>query len=792
MSSSLQNHDFIVDGMVVNTKRLNKVLVALADTIKEQDREISKIPLLEDQHSRLKRDVQCLELKISSNEIAETANRSIDHHHDESKDEISFDSSESKYKEITDRISSRRRKVAHEQAGHVRRSIEEANLSKIRREVVGLKAIVGQLQDEFNIEIVNSMDFVKQVDEVKNKVIDIEKNVGSSSSSTNILEIEHSMNETYETLLCSIKDLESRITNELDSRVDFEATKLQKTFQELEEAMKKRMFLWNSKLSSFAKKSEMNALIENFEDENKNNQIRLDFLEDGTLRNEQSLLEMKQQTALITIRRCHFIWRKRAQQLVWSRWQQFVKLDIEQKEVTMRRKRKIRQLLIRHWFSRKKKAWGKWQLYLQWHRRIESLKYQAVKLICNRMEATMTAPVRNAFNRLRRFVVAEKMTKDRMMRNQSESIIIDTTSTNSNDGSSSCRKNMVLKHKEDVLTNVQSNHYELSELLNTFKNDKDGAIYTLAQEVNNLRVYDISKLRRDMIEGDRLLNESLHQDLSVEVCSLETKMDFLEKKVDDNFECLSSQLPEMKRHISELRNSLHGTINRVKIIEQTHRDRIELLCESKEASDEKIAELESDLEQAQVKISGLEYNNDRSQNLVNTLLEKMNDFERSQKKERQEMANELSALQNGLMNVSSEVENGKEERKVLNDNLTATKHELIQAKIAMETKFQNVHDIINSHGIVKPRVKPIIEDGVLYEKIAKKKNYVVQLNCVSDGNKEIDVASHIASFAHDYAAWISFRADHEALQLVVVGNNPDDAIYVVDEMEARRSNLLRK
>ena len=781
--------DFAIDGLSVDTRRLDEILDSLARKIREQHEEISKIPVLEEQHSALRRDIQHLELKVSSKYLSRAVTSYIeeDAFQIESNDGF-FDSSESKYSEITDRISSRREKGVHHEVERLHKSLDNVNLNKIRREVVSLKAIISQLQDDLNMELANSVTFVKQLDRMKQTIISFEKGFGSPSSTTSILDMKRNVSETYDSLLNSLKELESHVMFEMNTREGIQAAKLKESFGELESSLKERMSLWDSKFSTFAKRSEVNALIETFNDENQNNQIRLDFLEKGNLRNELALSQMKHQAALLTIKRCYLIWKRRVQLISWSRWQYFVKWDMEQKSKTIQRKRKIRQLLIRHWYSRKKKAWTRWHLFLQWHKRIEGLKYQAVKLIHNRMEEALTIPVRNAFNRLRRCTVAEKITKDRLFDEEKESI----TDTAINQKTNVDGEFLASEIKEDILINIQSNYYDLSELLNTFENDKDGAIHTLAQEVHNLRVYDISKVRRDMQKGDKLLNESFHQSLGEEVCSLDTKIDILEKKVDHNFKCLSVQLPEMKRHISELRNSLHGTINRVKIIEQTHRDRIELLCESKEVSDEKIADLESNLQQAQTEIRGLEYNNDRSQNLVNTLLGKMQDFEQNQIQERQIVNNHLSVLENELTKVNSQLSKANKERELLNENLNETKHELIQTKIAMNSSIDNVHGIFDSHGLRKPKINLIVEDGVLYEKIAKEKNYVVQLNCVTDGSKEVDVASHISSFSHDYAAWISYKADHEALQLVVVGNNPDDAIYVEDEMEARRRNLIRK
>ena len=55
------------------------------------------------------------------------------------------------------------------------------------------------------------------------------------------------------------------------------------------------------------------------------------------------------------------------------------------------------------------------------------------------------------------------------------------------------------------------------------------------------------------------------------------------------------------------------------------------------------------------------------------------------------------------------------------------------------------------------------------EKIAKEKNYVVAINSVYDGTKEIDIPGDIAAFAFDYGAWIAYQADREVITKTIVG-----------------------
>ena len=110
------------------------------------------------------------------------------------------------------------------------------------------------------------------------------------------------------------------------------------------------------------------------------------------------------------------------------------------------------------------------------------------------MQNALHAPMYDAFNQMRRSTIVGKIQKAY----QHESKMDDV----SNDiGSTSNEKSNNVTSTETILPSRHSNHYDLSQLLHTFKNDKDGAIHTLVQEVNNIRVYDIKKFAEIWIKG---------------------------------------------------------------------------------------------------------------------------------------------------------------------------------------------------------------------------------------------------------------------------------------------------
>ena len=131
-------------------------------------------------------------------------------------------------------------------------------------------------------------------------------------------------------------------------------------------------------------------------------------------------------------------------------------------------------------------------------------------------------------------------------------------------------------------------------------------------------------------------------------------------------------------------------------------------------------------------------------------------------------------------------------RDEIRGDLIRTKHEIDQEKRLSQVKFDEVQNAVDAHGIPQPKWTNLVHYGVVHENMSKEKNYVVPINCIVDGTGDVDVPACIASFAHDYAGWIAYRADQASLKLSVTGKNPEDLIYAEDDTELRRKGLVQR
>ena len=58
--------------------------------------------------------------------------------------------------------------------------------------------------------------------------------------------------------------------------------------------------------------------------------------------------------------------------------------------------------------------------------------------------------------------------------------------------------------------------------------------------------------------------------------------------------------------------------------------------------------------------------------------------------------------------------------------------------------------------------------------------------------EQVDIPAEISAFAHDYAEWIAYQADHESLLRLIAGTNPDDQVYAEDDTISRRKTMLEE
>lgn len=781
-----------IDTLTVDVKQLNSVLGRITTAIRRHATLLNKVSQIEESQLQIQKELSLFRLNDSSQKSFESAgivSRPVEQV--SLRYNIANDEAESKENTVDEGnqsdmslsarpprgLSIRRLQVVNNAVRKIETSMAKATISDLRKDVVGLKAIVSNLQQELNVEIVHSSEIEYRVDSLKSTLTGLESEHGPGATTAALQHQREFMVNKVDTLLHTINEVEASTKNAVDSKMNEKVLEMKSWFSSLESMVRSRQSQLNSKMSLFAKTFELSALEENINNEFDDYKSRVGVLESSVLSNEDALLQMRQHASFLSFQNIRQRWKARMLGAALKRWKDHNDFVVKEERKVIQRKKNVRKVLIRTWLAKKSNAWKKWQNVILWHKKLEATKDSAVRNIIERMQLTVSEASCLAFNKWRRATITMKIQKCK-----SEPVACNESPLTTPQKASA--------GDENIPADSIANQYDLSVLLDSFHTDKDGAIQTLAQEINNIKAFDIRKARQDMEHRIEETENRFNQSLSTEVSKLQMRELEIEEKLDDKFDSLSLQLPQMKSEIAEMRNSLHGTINRVKVIEQTHRDSIELLFEGKEAMEEEMMTMKAGLSSIHSRLNTLEYSNDRSQNSINTMLQNMNDFETFYKGHKESTDLKNAQLNDALAKVTKDLTRTKKQNDKLNDDLIETRNNLIQSKVSSETAFKEVHGILDSHGTLQPKWRDIIEYGGLFESKSKEKSYVVPINFSVDGRIDLDIPGSIADFAQDYAAWIAFEADRDALKLVVIGKNPENAGYIEDNTQILRNSLV--
>lgn len=690
-------------------------------------------------------------------------------------------------------------------------TMENSTVQNLQREVVSLKAHMVNLQEEHDFEVAQTAHVSTRLDDLAHELCNIENDHGPVASKSSVLNLKQLISKKVEEVCRSIDDVENSVQCDIDGKLAEKAAEMKKWINDLENLMKSRQTLLNKKISVLAKNGDLEALKENINHDMNTIGKRVDLMEKSLMNNEDAIFRMKQMGALAACGKIYDICRCNILRTSWDNWELVRRSRTRENQRALNTQKYMRKMLIRCWFGKKSHAWKSWQTFVKWQRRVEMDRRKAARLLCDVTVNIIKQPSRNAFNKWRRCMIAAKMNEAKTMMIH-EGLEEDRENNrklfNSRPGGSQftmdrCDSNSEIRvikegtchdriHPNEMIKKARhSQPCNLSNLLKLLKNDAAGSIQTLAQEISNIRTLDFSLVRNDFQNGLDMVTKEFRETLFREIECLETKRARNQSETDQKISSLASHIPNINSNIAEIRNSLHGSINRMKFIEKSHRDSIDILFEGKAAIEDSIVETQVKCSHAETDIKKLQRDNEQSQATIITLLEKMLNCETHNKKLQESMEIKIADFQTQVVDLRRELSQSVSVSNRLKNDLIATRNELFQTKIVSEASIGQLKNAIDAHGMSRPKWKKIVELGALYENVSKEKNFVVPLNYLIDGDGgEIDGPSVVAAFACDYAAWISFSVDHAVLKLVVTGKNIEEFMYAEDDTDTKRSSLV--
>jgi len=776
-------HYLPISGLKLDTRQLEGILQNLALKISHHERKISRLPKLEKAQSNFQSNLNKFQSKLCLIENSQNI-ECVSHN-----GKLSMDNNDS-----TSLLSNA---VKNKYDGSVKPNPKLLNTGNV---VTSALDVVEAIEEEENTifmePIIHSQSnaittknkFIREmqkmydnsfalskaaydrVEWMKVTLVEFERKLNFSVNPSDLVDLRYVIHQNANELNQFINDFKRDFKFETDVKVNNKLLEITGWFKILEERVVNEQSKIKAQIPLFAKDADLVLLHNEVEIDVAVVKDHLRLVDENTIMNKQAILGVKQKIAFNIFHRHIFQEEKKMAKSAWSTWSTFIIKKKEAMKLLNIRCFKIRKLLMKRRFYERFKVWIKWKKFNDHRKSIEQYKEQLLKLIIQKMHKYTSEVMIQTFKQWHRSIVSEKIKYSC----EKETVTL-ASSTLSN---------------EDTACHRTFWKYDLSSLLKTFKNDHDGAIQTLAQEISKIRSHDIDRLEKNWQIGQQTFLAKFSDFAKMISSKFDMKYANMEDKVKERLNKTGSDMHSVRSQVLELRTTIYGTVSRVNTIRESHGERIELLCEGKDIIDDKIFKMQTKVHESNIRIKDLEVDNEKYVILVNKLQQQILNNKSLLEEQQSKFESDVTAMRKELELIKSCICSSNESKQKLENLFISTNNNIIQAKITSERNLDNVHKILNSHGLSKPNLDLIIEDAVIYEKLANDRNYVVALNSVTSDAKEIDICGHIAAFAYDYAYWIAYQVDYEALLGDIAGNNPDQIIYTEENTELRRKDLI--
>lgn len=784
-------------GLVVDTGPLESILQGILQATQYHSRIVStKLPELEAAQSTLRAEINEIKLNSASREsfrvinvvgengdeveverescILRDAEKKVEGD-DEGRDSFklpSLSSSKSISAERVERVCSAMRTFDRPRSASNIQTFSDANLIRpgsasswhfspstgnslheVQKELRGVKAIVRQMQREHDQDLSSSMETDDRVNALKTEVLRMHRELASAATLNHIGDLHKTIQQQRDDLTGYVSNFSRDFRLDIDQEISTNLMGIKSWFKDLEGMVQQRQTKLDARMESLAKASDLWTLRSDFDSETTEVKDRINSVSDSLGKTANTLKVWKERDAITTFNTYHVKWKRRMLQDGMKRWHIWIKNEDDAHQLLLHKRKLMKNVIVRFQSGKKRKGFFKWVQYMKWHRKFEERKETALKVFDRWIQRSVSEPTDMAFRHWQRQV-------------------------------------NLLKINDRFEKDPGAEGGTLASALEALKNDPTGVSQVLAQEIENVRNISLGRLRDDMENMGQYLSEKIDELIAEGAERTKSVISNFENRVDERLQDFADELPVIKAELFELRNTLTGTRNRVKNIEESHGERIELLFEHKEVVDERLHQLEARLRESDKKVKSLEREQSASKNAIDSLKTQISDNEEHYDRDKKALADTLSHLQQELQGLKNDLALNESRCEKLDNNLNDVGRDLERHCDDSRDEFDALHARINAPGLRKPSLDTVIKDCILYERVAKEKNFVVLINSISNGSDFVDIPEHIAAFAHDYAAWIAYQADHEALMRLIAGTNPEEMVYAEEDTGPRRKDLI--
>jgi hypothetical protein len=773
----------------VNTAPLEAILLNIFRTLQNHDVVVSKLPTVETNLSDLRKELNKLKIALeatSARDDEKETNRSVPN----SSPTHNTTTSSNNYGVRKADIDPIHCKLKKDNA-----SANEVTIANGLREV---KATIRRLQQDRDEGLANSMETDDSIKSLKEGLTDLQQKLISSVTTTQLQMLQQSLSTKYDQIEQNLNEFQSSFRGEVDESINQNLFDVKTWFKELEGLVKQRQAKLETRVTSCAKEYDVVAFRESVDVDLATLMRKASFLDDTAKAQGKTIVSLQQKTAIALLHRNYIGWKEKALKVGTTRWKQVVQRQVKYEQEKVLQKRLVKKVLTQIMSRRKRCGFDKWIRYRNWQRKTERRKLKASTLICERLALILIAPKASAFNKWRRLTVMDKM----KCTYEAEDGRVDQCENDVMESNTFAQP----AHPTDAR---RQTGYDMNDILHTLKSDAHGSSCALAQEIDNIKSRDIASLRRDLATEKKNIIASVHNNVDVAIHKVEEAAKTFQLVINQRVDSCEAEFPPIHFERKELTHLFKTNEAQLKNVKESHGKRLDILFDKEEKLAERMSATEDVSRSTFTQVSSLLEEKVKSNKAVEYLRQVIATNEERHQEERKALQEVMNHFGDELLKTKVTLGHTQVRCENLEQELSQIKQDLSYFQDTYQSESEKVQDLIHHPGIQKPNLDRIVRVGHSYENLAKEKNYVTGINVMttltnvvtaplkSKGERrrhkeEIDLPAEIAAFAHDYAEWIAYHANHESLLRLIVGTNPDEHVYAEDDLIAKRKCLIEE
>ena len=531
----------------LNTIRFDDAMHAIARKQDEQGKDLERLHKLEEEQERVMKQMRVLEKqRVSEEKLREISAGGEEKGEGDLEESDSDSDSDSKVTEKGNKGNVARKSKRKLEKKRSRRKAQftaldraafasdddsdEVFLSEMRqnrRELVGLRAIVKQLQLEQDKDDAQFLESDHRLQSLKVELMKTRKELSTSLTKSDLAKLQNSLSNNKKEVLASISESQSAFTRRIDTRVQDDLAKLTAWFTEHDELATRRQNALDKKFGSCARANELEELRENLEQDAS---ALTSKVAKATKALKEAMLNIKRGKEEQTMRNLNkrvISFFRNLQSTAFKTWYKNLQKMKDSQRKAQLQYSCMMKIVAKQNCGLVRFGMAKWKKYTMMHRQAEIDQARGVTILKRTISRILLAPQEVGFHHWHRIMMLKK-----------------EESMHARERAARCMSVSSLDAKQ---TGKLSN---LGDIMGTFHNDIQGGMEVLTRELMRLKDEDLAELRKDwMLEKMRTSKES-SDTLNGALDDISKRAELFENQISSKLQLLAQEIPVMRKTIS--------------------------------------------------------------------------------------------------------------------------------------------------------------------------------------------------------------------------------------------------